>query len=60
MKKKLKRAIKLIEESRESHIAALIDPSAVEVGGNKFHRRCIKEYDYVIDVLNQAKEKLCL
>lgn len=59
MKKKLKRAIKLIEESRESHIAALIDPKAVEVGGNKFHRRCIKEYDYVIDVLNQAKEKRC-
>jgi hypothetical protein len=57
VKKKLKRAIKLIEESRESHIAALIDPKAVSTGGNKFHRRCIKEYDYVLDVLNQAKEK---
>ena len=57
-RKKVKRAIRLIEESRESHVWALMNPGDEELGTPKFHKRCVREYDYVLSVLREVKELL--
>ena len=59
MKEKIKKAIKIIKDSKETHVdwANFLsenpeDDRSEYVGDEKFHRECIEEYNYVLDVLN--------
>lgn len=61
---RVRRAIRLIEESRTSHVNAIVNIATSVVtldflegnGDILFHNKCIREYDYVLKVLRACLE----
>lgn len=58
MKKKLRRARKLIQASLDSHLPGVEDPDSVWSGGKAHHKRAIKEYREVLAILDEFEEYL--
>ena len=55
-RRQIRRAIALIEDSKRSHLDAIEDPDNQILGDVKFHKKCVREYDYVLKVLRQAEQ----
>ena len=53
----VRRAIALIEDSKRSILEAIEDPENQILGDVKFHKRCVREYDYVLKVLRQVEHE---
>jgi hypothetical protein len=51
MKKSKRRAIKIVEKSKRSHEQDLDWITAI--GGKKFHRKCIRQYERVLKELRK-------
>lgn len=54
----IRRAIAIVEDSKQSHVDAIAEPENQILGDKKFHKLCIREYDFVLDVLRGFKAGL--
>ena len=56
-KRAIRRAISIVEDSKQSHLDAIEEPKNQILGDKAFHKRCVKEYDQVLDVLRQMEKQ---
>lgn len=54
----IRKAINIIEDSKQSHIDVIEDPTIQIPGDKAFHKRCVAEYDQVLRVLRRVEEAL--
>lgn len=54
----IRKAISIIEDSKQSHIVAIEEPKNQILGDKAFHKRCVAEYDQVLRVLRRVEESL--
>lgn len=57
-KRKVDRAIRIIEFSQDSHEGALEHPETEVTGSPKFHKEAVREYEKVLEVLRKARGQL--
>ncbi len=57
-KRKVDRAIRIVEESQVSHQRCLDDPDSEALGDPKFHRAAVEEYAEVLAVLWRVRRGL--
>lgn len=56
IQRQIKRAQKLVQESLQSHVDAIVAPETIEEATPKFHKQCIKEYTQVLAILEALRE----
>lgn len=54
-KRKVDRAIRIVESSLESHERCINEPETEMMGDPDFHRQCVREYEKVLKVLRQVR-----
>lgn len=52
----VRRAIAIIEDSKQSHVQAIEEPKGQILGDKAFHKRCVKEYEQVLRVLRKVRD----
>ena len=57
-KRAIRRAISIVEDSKQSHLDAIEEPKNQILGDKAFHKRCVKEYEQVLRVLRRVRETL--
>ena len=53
----IRRAISIVEDSKQSHLDAIEEPTNQILGDKAFHKRCVKEYDQVLNVLRRVEKQ---
>ena len=54
-KRAIRKAITIIEDSKQSHIDAIEEPKNQILGDKKFHKLCVEDYEYVLRVLRRVR-----
>lgn len=57
-RRSVRKAISIIEDSKQSHVDAIKEPRNQILGDKAFHKRCVAEYEQVLRVLRRVEEGL--
>lgn len=57
-RRSVRKAISIIEDSKQSHVDAIKEPKNQILGDKAFHKRCVSEYEQVLRVLRRVEEGL--
>lgn len=53
----IRKAISIVEDSRLSHVVAIEEPESQILGDEKFHKLCVRDYEFVLGVLRQVLDQ---